>query len=91
MVMVVVVVRVVVVMVMVVRVMVKDVEAQETEERVNVKEMVVAEGLMVMNEGTREMEGGMTVKGKVVGVVRVSGEGKERWVMMEEREADKEN
>lgn len=45
---------------------------------------------MVTDEGTRETEEGVNVKGKLV-LVRVRGEGKERWVMLEEREVEKQN
>ncbi len=77
-------------MVAVVRVMVKDEGAGEME--VIVKKVVrVVMRVMVMDEGAGEMEEGMTVKEKVVGVARVSGEGKEQWVMMGEKEADKKN
>ena len=87
-------------MVVVVRVMVKDEGAGEMEEEVIVKEKVlrVVVRVMATDEGAGEREEGVTVKEKVVVrvvrvsgevVMRVSGEGKARWVMMGEKEGDK--
>ena len=86
-------------MVAVVRVVVANEGIQEIEEganvrgkvvvvRLGVKEMVAVVGVVVRNEGIREIE--ERVRGKVV-VVRVSGDWMERWVMMEEKEGEKQN
>ena len=73
-----------------VRVMVADESSQEMEEGVNVKGKVVVlvVRVRVTDEGALEIEEGVNVKGKVV---RVSGEGKERLVMVGGREAQKQD
>ena len=66
-----------------------DESSREMEEGVNVKGKVVVVRMMVTDEGALEIEEGVKVKGKVV-VVRVSGEGKERLVMVGGRKAEKQ-